>query len=191
MTQNNRLYTWGASPQLIRLLNQARKRARLAQKFEETKNAITNDSVEKMTENIESGNAEESISQDDKKSVDEANIKIKSIPNAIECTSNERDLNGISKKSTGEEQTKYSDSKQVNLEDRIKSFLKSKGQNKTVNGDAHEQSLNDSKSNSVDAAAKRNDEFYLDDEYTDHFYPTEVDTSEVVGEIVQVRDLLS
>lgn len=38
------MYTWGASPQLIRLTNQARKRARMAQKFEETKTVMLNDS---------------------------------------------------------------------------------------------------------------------------------------------------
>lgn len=178
------MYTWGASPQLIRLLNQARKRARLEKKFEETKNAITNDSIDKSVENIENpppevdDESQETVSYD-KKCIDDANAKTKSISDAAESNSSDRNLNGLSKKNEGDKMG-ITENESVSL-DRVKNYLRTKAR-KSLTNDSQEQTTKDGRNGST--------EFYLDDEYSDHFHPTEVDTSDIVGEIIQVNNFI-
>lgn len=168
ITQSNKLFTWGASPQLIRLVNQSRKRERLARKFEETKTVLSNELNNDSTE----------ISA---KHTKEAEDNKNNVIFAEESTSSKE---SIDNQNSGNEQTGSSESKkhkyskqqsQTHLEGKIKSFLRSKSHSKS------------STSDTTAIESKVNDEFYLDDEYTDHFLPIEVDTSDVTGEIVQVK----
>lgn len=168
ITQSNKLFTWGASPQLIRLVNQSRKRERLARKFEETKTVLSNELNNDSTE-ISAKHSKEA--EDNKNNVifaEESTSSKESIDNQ----------NSGNEQSGSSESKKHKHSKhqsQTHLEDKIKSFLRSKSHSKS------------STSDTTSIESKVNDEFYLDDEYTDHFLPIEVDTSDVTGEIVQVK----
>lgn len=162
ITKTNRLYTWGASPQLIRLLNQSKKRARLAQKFEETKHAITSElekSSESPTNDRKNGNEKERSEPKD------LNKNIEAIPPQIKVTNddNQNATIGLGEK----------DKSKANIEERIKNFLKAKTAAK---------STEDGGSGSTNTG----DGTYQDDEYTEHFLPSKVDTDDVAGIIVQV-----
>lgn len=65
-----------------------------------------------------------------------------------------------------------------NLQDRIKCFLRTEIKQPTE------------KNAETDAASKINSEYYLDDECTEHFLPQQVDTCDVVGEMIQVIPML-
>lgn len=156
MTENNKLYTWGASPQLIRLMNQANKRARLARKFEETKTTIN----EQQTENCERSKA-------NKENSNEAN------GDSVDA----RVDNGI-------------DAPVTNIEDRLKSFLKMKTLNKAdVFPVSADEARQESKSSVTEAPT--NGSVEIEEEITEHMFPSQVDTSEIVGDIVHVSPQLS
>lgn len=168
ITQNNKLYTWGASPQLIRLLNQSRKRARTAQKFEETKNSMTNECTDRPKE------VPKSRITTNEESDTEANVNHESSghdSNGTNCSKN------IELSDQSDEVPKSMASKltAINLQDRIKNFLR-----------AEIKQPNEKNAVETDVASKINSEYYLDDEYTEHYLPQQVDTADVVGEMVQV-----
>lgn len=174
ITQSNFLYTWGASPQLIRLLNQSRKRARMAQKFEETKSALTftAELTAKLTNsqnvNAHDGSLNDVRSQnhetENRESLD-SNVQNSAADNA---ESSEQSDPFDAAKSLANKFTSG------NLQDKIKNFLRTEIKQPTE------------KNSEPDAASKINSEFYLDDEYTEHYLPQQVDTCDVVGEMVQV-----
>lgn len=164
ITKTNRLYTWGASPQLIRLMNQSKKRARLAQKFEETKHAITNE-LEKRSESP----SEDRIKNENEKVSEhkDLNKNVEAIP-LIKVTNddNQNATIGLGEK----------DKSKANIEERIKNFLKAKTATK---------STEDGGSGST-TSSNTGDGTYQDDEYTEHFLPSKVDTDDVAGIIMQV-----
>lgn len=171
ITQSNKLYTWGASPHLIRLLNQSRKRARMAQKFEDTKTALTNEFADKSKETNGLPNEEPDTKEQSEESTNQETIDLDSNKaNNVESFE-QNDTNEVPKSMS----SKLTPS---NLQDRIRNFLRS---------EKHPSE----KSSEPDAASKINSEFYLDDEYTDHFLPNRVDTCDVAGEMIQVNDFLS
>lgn len=141
----------------------------MAQKFEDTKTALTNDITDKSKQiNGLSGEG----------------IDVKEQTQSEESTNHET-IEADSNKSNNVESFEQNDSNEVpksmvekltpsNLQDRIRNFLRS---------EKHPSE----KSSEPDAASKINSEFYLDDEYTDHFLPLQVDTSDVVGEMIQVK----
>lgn len=72
---------------------------------------------------------------------------------------------------------------QPKIEAKLKKLLKSKsGRNCT----GVEEPLPDAINDKINADNSRAAEEASEEEYTDHLYPSLVDTSEVVGEIVQV-----
>lgn len=156
VTATNKLYTWGASPQLIRLMNQANKRARLARKFEETKTTIVNEA------GGESGDGDPS-EPDNKKS------------------------SGGSDDVDARRDTSDTPPAVPNLEERIKSFLKMKTLNKS---DVYPVSAEEKaqESSSADAGSTPNGAAKIDieEETTDHLLPSQVDTTELVGDILHV-----
>lgn len=164
---SNKLYTWGASPQLIRLLNQSRKRARMAQKCDETKST---DGGDKKSTDLPNGDVPTTkdashtneIENQQKPISMDANGSVSNMENVEACNT------GGSPKSFQSKLTA------ANLQDKIKNFLRS------------ETKQSSDRSGESEASTKINSEFYLDDEYTDHFLPQQVDTGDVVGQIVQV-----
>lgn len=82
-------------------------------------------------------------------------------------SNDQNDSNGVSKSMA----SKLTPS---NLQDRIKNFLRT------------EIKQPSDKNVETDAASKINSEYYLDDEYTEHYLPQQVDTTDVAGEMVQV-----
>lgn len=169
ITQSNKLFTWGASPQLIRLVNQSRKRERLARKFEETKTVLSNELNDDTTET----SAKHTKDAEDNKIISGSNNNV-----AEENNSTIDNQYSGNEQIASSEPRKHKHSKQqsqTHLEDKIKNFLRSKSHSKSSTSDA------------TSIESKVNDEFYMDDEYTDHFLPIEVDTSDVTGEIVQVK----
>lgn len=163
ITKTNRLYTWGASPQLIRLLNQSKKRARLAQKFEETKHAITIE-LEKRSESPCNDRKNENEKESESK---DFNKNVEAIPQ-IKIT-NDNNQNATIR--LGEK-----DKSKANIEERIKNILKTKTATKSTEDGGSGSTMS---SNSGDGT-------YQDDEYTEHFLPSKVDTDDVAGIIVQV-----
>lgn len=170
ITDSNRLYTWGASPQLIRLLNQSRKRARMAQKTEDPKPAASNEAGEKSTD-LSNGDVPSGKEATPKTETENQEVPMPETngPNVAEHTESLESNTAI-------DATKSFASKITasNLQDKIKHFIRTEIKQPI-------EKLYES-----DAQAKINSEFYLDDEYTDHFLPTQVDTSDVVGEMIQV-----
>lgn len=144
---------------MIRLLNQSKKRARLAQKFEETKTAITNE-LEKRSGSPSKDRNEEKASNFDAK---DSNLKRSESSKNIE-TASSNDEN---------------DKLKGNLEERIKNFLRAKTTTKSVDDSGIGTSR---QPNPIP-----NDDLYIDEEYTDHFLPMKVNTDDVSGVIVQVR----
>lgn len=170
ITQSNKLYTWGASPQLIRLLNQSRKRAR---KCEDNKTTVTNENGDKSSTSSSSNDAQESSA---------ANVHSDEPVNQEVVTESDANSSSLTKNIAAFEQseqlqevTKTIKLTANNLQDRIKNFLRTEIKQPT------------DKNQEVDVSAKINSEYYLDDEYTDHFLPQQVDTSEVAGQLIQVR----
>lgn len=161
------MYTWGASPQLIRLLNQSRKRARMVQKCDSPKPAQSMDGGDRKPHDLPNGGVSAAalltneVENHQKPISMEANGSANHIENTEACDASESPKSFPSKLTA------------ANLQDKIKNFLRSE----------MKQPLDKAES---EAASKINSEFYLDDEYTDHFLPQQVDTGEVVGQIVQV-----
>lgn len=178
------MYTWGASPQLIRLLNQSRKRARIAQKCDETKSTQANDGgggsgEKKLNGELPNGElsaATTSVKDPSQQASDMENQQ-KSMPieaNGGGISNNVENVEAID--SNGSPKSFASKLTASHLQDKIKSFLRSE----TVTRQAAD------KSGESEAASKINSEFYLDDEYTEHFLPQQVDTGDVVGQMIQV-----
>lgn len=153
-------------------MNQSRKRARTAQKFEDTKTAMTNENTERATESPEN-----SASKDDALDKNLENM----IQKTIGLNSNERNENEVPKRiriKLPENQVNDTQLTASNLQNKIKKILRS------------ETKSTSEKSGESEAASKINSEYYLDDEYTDHYLPQQVDTADVVGEMVQVMKIL-
>lgn len=142
-------------------MNQSKKRARLAQKFEETKHAITSE-LEKRSESP----------SNDRKNENEKESEPKDLNKNVEAIPQIKVINDDNHNATighGEK-----DKSKANIEERIKNFLKAKTGAKEDGG-----SGSTTTSNTGDGS-------YQDDEYTEHFLPTKVDTDDVAGIIVQV-----
>lgn len=217
LTEKKKLYTWGASPQLIRLNNQARKRARMAQRFEETKTVLLNDSevnlstdngdtVERVREenikNITFGLEKVAIHEDLNSEIIPNDMNNKDLPtdSVVSVTDNNGkrsnyDSNGANgNDETGSNNASSSSATitgaiknilptQPKIEAKLKKLLKSKSGR---NGPSVEEQLPDGTIENLNADSSRTGEEAFEEEYTEHLYPSLVDTSEVVGEIVQV-----
>lgn len=216
ITQSKKLYTWGASPQLIRLNNQARKRARMAQKFEETKTVMLNDSEVNLS--TDNGEPAERVREENIKNItfgmdkvtlkDDLDSEIitnesidKNVPIIKVASINEdnnKKLNSFagydSNGTNGNDEPTSSTSSltdtlknilptQPKIEARIKKLLKVKCGKNGTNG---EELIPEAIEDKITADSSRAAEEALEEEYTDHLYPTLVDTSEVAGDIVQV-----
>lgn len=175
------MYTWGASPQLIRLLNQSRKRARIAQKCDEPKSTPATDAggsgEKKFNGDLPNGDLSAAAAGKDP-SQQTSELENQQKPPSIDANdggNNTENVEAID--SHGSPKSFASKLTASNLQDKIKSFLRSE----TMSRNAAE------KSGESEAASKINSEFYLDDEYTEHFLPQQVDTGEVVGQIIQVN----
>lgn len=171
-------------------MNQSRKRERMARKIEETTNAQAKEQEEQTTSSIE---AERSNKDVDEKLNDANNISDKSngggddkfvtgVDDKPIARVSDKPLtkieNECDQEASGSDEAKTKNSKHHshgNLEERIKSLWRTKSPKKM---------------SSIRAAAlnntKPNDKHYVDDDYTEHFYPAQVDTSEVDAKIVQV-----
>lgn len=195
-------------------MNQTRKRARMAQKFEETKTIITNDSVDDSNKDAPTtGACNENFSNsgETKDRDREENFKnicygsdgeqtLKKSKKTPENTNddNQISLNGhdgdLSKKFKNGERESNADpliisntSSSANLEDRIKKFLKSKVSDKTTSDSTPQQV--GSKSDSTEKVnSKQAEDLYVEDECTEHLLPMEVDTTDIVGNIIQVNN---
>lgn len=139
----------------------------MAQKFEDTKTAMTNENADKSSE-------KNATSNDSKKQT------LNEEPMNQEIVTSDSDNANLPKNTESNEQsgandvTKSSKLSANNLQDRIKNFLRSDTKQQT------------DKNQEVDVSAKINSEYYLDDEYTEHFLPQQVDTTDVAGELIQV-----
>lgn len=141
----------------------------MAQKLEDTKNTITSEIGEKLAElqsHLASSKATKSETAKTEESVSQGNTSAENSKEDNVETGEQSDSDAsrplLSKLAPG------------NLQDKIKDFLRSEIKNSGDNSGVSE------------AAAKINSEHYLDDEYTEHFLPQQVDTEAVVGEMVQV-----
>lgn len=139
----------------------------MAQKFEDTKTAMTNENGDKSSENNAMSN-------------DSKGQTLNEEPMNQEIVTSDSDNANLPKNTESNEQsgandvTKSSKLSANNLQDRIKNFLRSDTKQQT------------DKNQEVDVSAKINSEYYLDDEYTEHFLPQQVDTTDVAGELIQV-----
>lgn len=183
VTKSNKLYTWGASPQLIRLNNQARKRAKLAQRFEETKiellaDTSTSDLNENFQKNsIEIENKEE---QENRKNASE---------NA--STSIEDKNQNIMKIADDDDMKKKSDVKKNS--ETVNVFLEYSAPAEKINEVDAAKVIGGGSNSEAESSKgkdpKRYEELYTEEESTDHLYPMSVDTSDIIGNIAQVLNL--
>lgn len=183
------------------MLNQARKRARLAQKFEETKTIITNEFANDTNNDVASASetkedfSDATLSNERDRKENEKNITF-GVESGDPTTSSDVSVD----KSNDNKENRASndvdgdpdnddDSLIINnipppannLEDRIKKFLKSKVKEKNSSTEQEFAPVENGCEKSID-------EPYVDDEVTEHLHPTQVDTTEVLGEIVQVSN---
>lgn len=148
----------------------------MAQKYEDTKTALPTENIDKSMEATETDgrfNGENSVKCQDENSelMNQETIELDS--NKMNGTINvetveKNDKNVLSTKSINSKLNPN------HLQDKIRGFLRS------------ETKQSNERINEPDAASKINSEFYMDDEYTEHFLPRLVDTSDVIGEMVQV-----
>lgn len=204
------MYTWGASPQLIRLMNQARKRARMAQKFEGTKTTTANETGSNIADqncsdfnqNFTKESTNESMNRDREKNFKNGTHAIDdtSLPIGDETGDSDNNQNSIAKDDELIENQTDKDSliidkisnlpSAANLEERIRKFLKAKTSSSQVIVDnSSMQPETSQKENSKNGSNKPTEDF--EDECTEHLYPNEVDSSNVNGEIIQVTPLSS
>lgn len=170
ITKTNRLYTWGASPQLIRLLNQSKKRARLAQKFEETKNAITSECFNKRSNSPDKSEKTKAFKDEIKDLLGSSSAS----GSGSRSETSDKNVEIVENDGNRKDSVEFEFSKtKANLEEKIKSFLRTKTSKSSEDGGSS-------------ASTSANDDNYMDDEYTEHFLPSLVDTDDVSGEIVQV-----
>lgn len=148
----------------------------MAQKFEDTKTALSTENVDKTMEATET---DDRINEENSIKVQDDNSELMN-RETIELDSNK--MNGtINVKTIEQNDTNVLSTKSINsklnpnhLQDKTRGFLRSEMKQSTE------------RINEPDAASKINSEFYMDDEYTEHFLPRLVDTSDVIGEMVQV-----
>lgn len=202
-------------------MNQARKRARLAQKFEETKTTIVNESGEtdaadpncsdfnqNFTEEatIESNDRDRKENIKNSKSLHTNDTHLPFLANGDNgemgnpSNGNNRQLDGgeliddIESRSNKDSliMDKSNLPSTANLEERIKKFLKSKTSSSQAAVSCDNSSSEPESSvklNGKNGSNRSTDDF--EDECTEHLYPSRVDSSNVVGEIIQVRELKS
>lgn len=143
----------------------------MVQKNEDTRSAQASDDGEKKSSDLPNGDvlaAKEPLQTSEmenqqQKPIDANGGGVPNVGNVEVLDSNESPKSFASKLTA------------TNLQDKIKNFLRS------------EMKQSAEKSIESEASSKINSEFYLDDEYTDHFLPQRVDTDDVVGQIVQVN----
>lgn len=144
----------------------------MAQKFEDTKTVVTsvvNDDKSSNSKNSENTSNDEHLQSTDAEHQETSECNgIGNVDNAE--TSNQSNSNDTVKSFTSKLTS-------GNLQDKIKNFLRTE----------IKQPIE--KMMESDAASKINSEYYLDDEYTEHYLPQQVDTSDVVGEMVQVNKM--
>lgn len=193
-------------------MNQARKRARMAQKFEETKTTISNEKGSDLNENFTEATTIESNDRDrqenfkNKPQETPNNALLVADNDEIGGRANDDNRNGIGKgervevvdgfEGKSNKDTTIIDKisnapSAASLEGRIKKFLKSKTSSSlaTVSSDnASSQPETSQTENGKNGGGKSSDDF--EDECTEHLYPNEVDISNVSGEIIQVRPCL-
>lgn len=182
MTKSNKLYTWGASPQLIRLNNQARKRTKLAQKFEDTK-------IETIAENVTGSGGDlnenyhkkcDKTAENDGASSDE----MKNRRNAAEATS---DMASIPTTSTAISATTIVEEDNNNQNSvGVGAAVTATATNDVEMASTSSGSIADADDVNKGKDNKRYEDTCNDEESTDHLYPMAVDTSDIVGNIVQV-----
>lgn len=178
VTKSNKLYTWGASPQLIRLNNQARKRAKLAQRFEETKIELLADtSTSDLNENFQKNLIENKEEQENRKNASE--IASTSIEDKNQNIMKIAEENDMKKKSDVE---KNSETVNVFLEYSAPAEKINEVETAKVIGGGSNSEAESSKGKDP----KRYEELYTEEESTDHLYPMAVDTSDIIGNIAQV-----
>lgn len=213
VTKSNKLFTWGASPQLIRLMNQARKRARMAQKFEETKTTIANDTgassngqnSSDFNENFTEAAPIDSNDRDREENFKNCTLAVDELPLSNGDSTNDNNRNGVQREE-GDELIDIAVGKinnepppmiidklansplAANLEERIKKFLNSKTPStKAATSSEESATLHQDPSQletGKSGSAKLAHDF--EEECTEHLYPNKVDTSNVIGEIIQV-----
>lgn len=196
-------------------MNQARKRARMAQKFEETKTTITSELSNDLSDqncsdfnrNFTDAAIVGSNDRDREKNFKNSNYASDDISplqmgdkNGTDDITSNNNQNSIKKEEEGElidenNVKRIIDKKSVSpssavLEERIKKFLKSKTFS-SPKTNSSENSPSQPETSQTDSgrneSSKTTDEF--DDECAEHLYPNEVDSSNVTGEIIQVSSL--
>lgn len=157
VTQSNKLYTWGASPQHVRLINTTRRRERLTKKVAEATNAQDN---EQDGESSGSGDT-------DQASTEQTNGNVANTVSESDSTTESSNSSSPSDKKA--KHTKI-------LEERIKSLWRAR----TI------KRIPMPRSPAMANVKPYEKSEYVDDEYTDHFYPSQVNTSQVDANITQV-----
>lgn len=144
----------------------------MAQRFEDTKTVLTsvvNDDKSSNSQNSENSSNDEQLQTTDAENQDTSGCNgitnVDNVESIDQSDSNDTVKSFTSKLTAG------------NLQDKIKNFLRTEIKQPI-------EKLMES-----DAASKINSEYYLDDEYTEHYLPQQVDTSDVVGEMVQVNEI--
>lgn len=164
---------------MIRLLNQSRKRARTAHKFEETKTVMVSESTERSTEMPENNVTKDDALEQNLENMLQKTIGLNSNTSNVEVERNENEVPKRVRIKLPENHLSETQFTASNLQNKIKKILRS------------ESKSSSDKNTESEAASKINSEYYLDDEYTDHYLPQQVDTSNIAGQIVQVINLHS
>lgn len=150
----------------------------MAQKCDDTKSAQTNDGSggeKKSNGDLPNGDVS-AAAKDQSQQTSELENQQKSI--SIDANGGISNIENVETFDSTESPKSFASKLTAsNLQDKIKNFLRSE----TITRLATE------KSGESEAASKINSEFYLDDEYTEHFLPQQVDTGDVVGQIIQVN----
>lgn len=200
-------------------MNQARKRARMAQKFEETKTTITSELCNDLSDQNGSDfnrnftdaaivgsndrDREKNFKNSNYASDDISALQMRDQNGTGDITSN-NNQNSI-KKDEGNELIDESNDKRNTdcriidkkstspssavLEERIKKFLKSKTFSSPTN--TSENSSSQPETSQADNGRNESSKATddFDDECAEHLYPNEVDSTNVTGEIIQVSPL--
>lgn len=145
----------------------------MAQKFEDTKAAMANENGDKSSEAHESKVSSNDVNGPKGHTQNEEPVNQEVIGSDSDNAKKPKNME-TSEQSETCDVTKSSKLNASNLQDKIKNFLRTETKQAT------------DKNHEVDVSAKINSEYYLDDEYTEHFLPQQVDTTEVAGELIQV-----
>ncbi|XP_055699615.1 uncharacterized protein LOC129799608 isoform X2 [Phlebotomus papatasi] len=159
VTDENRLYTWGSSPQALRLINQARKRAKASQRAE----------MMKMNEEQEKQNEEKSNEESES---GESSAMTKSIP--IKRQNSAPDISRV------DTEMPSISPKRATYPQRNKQWQKSQLLDSlNIQDEKREKKVEDGREGVKEAEVGL-------EEWTEHLVPSEVDTSQVNGFINQV-----